>query len=121
MPEIALEALEFALVLFPLAMLVAAGSRHETRATGRTGVELLERHERFLDGAAHELRTPLTIARGHLELLQRGRSDTPELAAALDALGRIERTVESLLQRAAAPPIPEASSRYGDGFCSSGR
>ena len=58
---------------------------------------LLERQERFLHDASHELRTPLTIARGHLELLRRERSDTPELEVALDELGRMERIIQRLL------------------------
>jgi signal transduction histidine kinase len=63
----------------------------ETRAS------LLERQERFLHDASHELRTPVTIARGHLELLRREVPNAPEVAVALDELGRIEHIVERLL------------------------
>jgi len=63
----------------------------ETRAV------LLERQERFLHDASHELRTPVTIARGHLELLRREVPNSPEVAVALDELGRIEHIVERLL------------------------
>jgi two-component system, OmpR family, sensor kinase len=59
---------------------------------------LLERHERFLHDASHELRTPVTIARGHLEIARReGPGAQPEIAVALDELGRIEGIVERLL------------------------
>jgi signal transduction histidine kinase len=73
----------------------------EELATGRAA--LLERQEQFLHDASHELRTPVTIARGHLELLERvEREAAPEIAVALDELGRIERIVERLLLLAKA-------------------
>src|SRR5438105_2369447 len=43
-----------------------------------------------------------TIARGHLELLRRAQTRSPELSIALDELGRIERIIERLLLLAKA-------------------
>jgi signal transduction histidine kinase len=64
--------------------------------------EMLERQEQFLQDVSHELRTPVTIARGHLDLLRStGRTD-PEIAVALDELGRLERIVDRLLMLAKA-------------------
>ena len=62
---------------------------------------LAEGQERFLHDVSHELRTPVTIARGHLDLLRRA-SDAPELAVALDELGRIDRIISRLLLLAKA-------------------
>jgi signal transduction histidine kinase len=73
----------------------------EVEAVADTRASLLERHERFLHDASHELRTPVTIARGHLELLRRG-GETPEVAVALDELGRMERLIARLLLLAKA-------------------
>ena len=78
------------------AALQHAGELAESRAS------LLERQERFLHDASHELRTPVTIARGHLELLRRAQTRSPELSIALDELGRIERIIERLLLLAKA-------------------
>lgn len=58
---------------------------------------LLARQERFIEDASHELRTPVTIARGHLELLRKQDSASPELWVALDELGRMDAIVERLL------------------------
>jgi signal transduction histidine kinase len=64
---------------------------------------LLERQKRFLHDASHELRTPVTIARGHLDLLQRGNGkSSPEIDVALDELSRIEQILERLLLLAKA-------------------
>jgi signal transduction histidine kinase len=78
------------------AALQHAGELAEARAS------LLERQERFLHDASHELRTPLTIARGHLELLRRAHTESPELSVALDELVRIEHIIERLLLLAKA-------------------
>jgi signal transduction histidine kinase len=67
-------------------------------ANTRERAKLLARQERFLHDVSHELRTPITIARGHLEIMNRGRQpDQPEVAVAIDELGRMERIVEQLL------------------------
>jgi signal transduction histidine kinase len=59
---------------------------------------ILARQERFLHDVSHELRTPITIARGHLEIMRRpGVPEQPEVAVAIDELGRMERIVERLL------------------------
>jgi signal transduction histidine kinase len=63
--------------------------------------EMLTRHESFLHDVSHELRTPITIARGHLEIVERGGAQQ-EVAVALDELGRMERIVERLLLLAKA-------------------
>ncbi|MEA2467922.1 MAG: two-component system, OmpR family, sensor kinase [Thermoleophilaceae bacterium] len=63
---------------------------------------LLERQEGFLHDVSHELRTPITIARGHLELAERAYGSKPEIAVAVDELGRMERIVERLLMLAKA-------------------
>ena len=64
---------------------------------------LLRRQERLVNDLSHELRTPATIARGHLELLQRGGGNPSAAAAiALDELARIDRIVERLLLLARA-------------------
>ncbi len=79
-----------------LAAIRHAEALAESRAT------LLVRQEHFLHDVSHELRTPVTIASGHLELLRRQNGDSPELAVALDELGRIERIIERLLLLAKA-------------------
>jgi signal transduction histidine kinase len=59
---------------------------------------ILARQERFLHDVSHELRTPITIARGHLEIMRRpDEPEQPEVAVAIDELGRMERIVERLL------------------------
>jgi len=73
-------------------------TRH-AEALAESRASLLARQESFLHDVSHELRTPVTIARGHLELLD-GRS--PELAVALDELGRIDRIIDRLLLLAKA-------------------
>jgi signal transduction histidine kinase len=65
----------------------------QAEALAESRASLLARQESFLHDVSHELRTPVTIARGHLEL--NGRS--PELAVALDELGRIDRIIDRLL------------------------
>jgi two-component system OmpR family sensor kinase len=69
----------------------------EANALAESRASLLGEQERFLHDASHELRTPVTIARGHLELLRRNDPDSPELAVALDELGRMERLTDRLL------------------------
>jgi signal transduction histidine kinase len=63
---------------------------------------MLSRQESFLEDVSHELRTPVTITRGHLELLRGQVGEAPELAVALDELGRIERIIARLLMLAKA-------------------
>jgi signal transduction histidine kinase len=84
-----------------LAMVWHARRRQEAmRALAAEAKEralLLERQEAFLHDVSHELRTPITIAQGHLELAQRTHGPKPEIAIAVDELGRMERIVERLL------------------------
>jgi signal transduction histidine kinase len=72
------------------------------QAAMRAAEELVVRHDRFLHDVSHELRTPVTIARGHLDLHRRQSGDSPELAVAVDELGRIERMISGLLLLAEA-------------------
>jgi signal transduction histidine kinase len=76
-----------------------AATRH-AEALAESRASLLARQESFLHDVSHELRTPVTIARGHLELLD--ATETPELAVALDELGRIDRIIDRLLLLAKA-------------------
>jgi signal transduction histidine kinase len=70
----------------------------ETRQVAAERAELLARQERLLHDVSHELRTPVTIARGHLEILQRGDAEpAPEVAVAVDELDRIAYIVDRLL------------------------
>jgi two-component system, OmpR family, sensor kinase len=64
---------------------------------------LVEQQERFLHDVSHELRTPVAIARGHLDLLRpRGGELPPEVAIAIDELGRMDRIISRLLLLAKA-------------------
>lgn len=74
------------------------------QAAARRVEVLAERQERFLHDVTHELRTPVTIARGHLDLLRSG-AESPELAVALDELGRIDRIISRLLLLAKADQV----------------
>jgi signal transduction histidine kinase len=89
-----------------LAMVWHARRRQEAMralaAEGEQRALLLERQEAFLHDVSHELRTPITIAQGHLELAERTHGPTPEIAIAVDELGRMERIVERLLMLAKA-------------------
>src|SRR5579875_440311 len=96
------EAFEVPLITLMFLVMVWHAHRRRAALAELQGVaemrrSLLERQEHFLHDASHELRTPVTIARGHLELLQRDRPDSPELDVTLDELARIERIVERLL------------------------
>jgi signal transduction histidine kinase len=99
-----------------LAMVWHARRRQEAvRALAEQSEErgsLLAQQEQFLHDVSHELRTPVTIARGHLEVLQRGR-ETPssEVSVALDELERMERIVERLLLLAKAGQLGAPDSR----------
>src|SRR5438105_1136291 len=78
-----------------------AATRH-AEALAESRASLLARQESFLHDVSHELRTPVTIARGHLELLEAAGGEPPELAVALDELGRIDRIIDRLLLLAKA-------------------
>ena len=64
-----------------------------------------ERERQLIDEISHELRTPITIVRGHLEVLQLGRTD-PELAetveVVVDELARMARLIEDMTTLAKA-------------------
>jgi signal transduction histidine kinase len=68
----------------------------------RSAEALLAQRERLLHDVSHELRTPVTIALGHLDLLRRHSGDTPELAVAVEELGRMDRIISRLLLLAKA-------------------
>jgi signal transduction histidine kinase len=103
------------------ALQVAEGRAEERRS-------LLERQEYFVHDASHELRTPVTIARGHLELAQRGGNQRAEIEVALEELGRIDAIIDRLLLLATAdqpdflvmsdvdlePCLEEAFMRWAD-------
>jgi signal transduction histidine kinase len=72
------------------------------QAAQQAAEALVEQQERFLHDVSHELRTPVTIALGHLDLLRRHEGDSPELAVAVDELGRMERIISRLLLLAQA-------------------
>jgi signal transduction histidine kinase len=72
------------------------------QAAVRKAEALVVRQERFLHDVSHELRTPVAIARGHLDLVRRGDGDSPELAVAVDELGRMDRIISRLLRLAQA-------------------
>ena len=76
-----------------------------------------------MNDLSHELRTPATIARGHLELLERGGGNPSAAAAiALDELARIDRIVERLLLLARAERgTPRRARRDRDGAVPGGR
>jgi signal transduction histidine kinase len=75
----------------------------ETEQVAAERAQLLDRQERLLHDVSHELRTPVTIARGHLEMLQRGDGEpAPEVAVAVDELDRIAYIVDRLLLLAKA-------------------
>jgi signal transduction histidine kinase len=89
-----------------LAMVWHARRRQQaTRALAeesRKRAALLERQEEFLHDVSHELRTPIAIARGHLEIAQRGGGTGAEVDVALDELGRMQRIVDRLMLLAKA-------------------
>jgi signal transduction histidine kinase len=78
------------------------------QAAAQRAEELAVRQERFLHDVTHELRTPVTIARGHLDLLHI-EGEAPELAIALDELGRIDRIISRLLLLARAGQVDSAT------------
>jgi signal transduction histidine kinase len=74
------------------------------RTAGRLG-DLVARERAFSADASHQLRTPLAAMRIELEALElRGE----EIPAALDQVGRLQQTVETLLAVARDAPRREA-------------
>jgi signal transduction histidine kinase len=61
--------------------------------------ELERAREGFLSAAAHDLKTPLTSIRGQAQLAQRrlARLDTPETAAVLAQLARIQESADAMV------------------------
>lgn len=84
-----------------LAMVGHARRRHAAlliaEETARHSAALVDQQERFLHDVSHELRTPVTIARGQLEVLERGGVRHAEVDVALDELERLERILDRLL------------------------
>jgi signal transduction histidine kinase len=66
-------------------------------ASGERLASILARERGFSSGVAHQLRTPLTGLRLRLERLAGEEDASPELAAVLDEVARLEGTVEHLL------------------------
>ncbi|HUX05423.1 MAG TPA: HAMP domain-containing sensor histidine kinase [Acidimicrobiales bacterium] len=85
------------------------GSNDEVGELARTFDSMLDRiqvamdsQRRLLSDVSHQLRTPLTVARGHLEILGRGRADDPievheTVQIVIDELDHTRAVVERLL------------------------
>lgn len=85
------------------------GSSDEVGELARTFDAMLDRlqammnaQRRLLSDVSHQLRTPLTAARGHLEVLGRGRMDDPQevretLDIVIDQIDHTRSVVERLL------------------------
>lgn len=69
--------------------------------------ELISRERAFSAEASHQLRTPLAALRLELEALALASQPTPELAAALAQVDRLEATVTTLLEVARGIPRGE--------------
>jgi len=94
--------------------------------------ELLQRERAFSADASHQLRTPLQALRIELEAAQLRGDATPEIAAAIAQVDRLEATIDTLLavardtERSAAvtdlgPLLEEAESRWRGSLAASGR
>ena len=82
-------------LLQDLGQVAAAALRPLARST-ETDVDETDRAKRFAESLAHELRSPIGIASTYLEL-GRAENDEESLDRAESALGRVEQTVDSIL------------------------
>jgi signal transduction histidine kinase len=94
--------------------------------------ELVNRERAFSADASHQLRTPLAALRIELEAMQLRGPETPELAAALTQVDRLQDTVDTLLAVARDTPrsgtltplrgwLDDAESRWRGPLAAQGR
>ncbi len=79
-------------------------------ATSARLEELIARERRFSADASHQLRTPLAALRVELEALELRGGDSPELAAALTQVDRLQNTIATLMSVARDAPRADAST-----------
>jgi signal transduction histidine kinase len=94
--------------------------------------ELVSRERAFSADASHQLRTPLAALRIELEGLALRGQTSPELAAALQQVGRLQRTIDTLLalardaapvasRTAVRPVLEDAAQRWNPPLAAQGR
>jgi signal transduction histidine kinase len=66
-------------------------------ATAQRLHDLISRERSFSADASHQLRTPLAALRLELEAMELGSGSSPELAAAVGQVDRLQATIETLL------------------------
>lgn len=87
------------------------------RAVEATAVrlgDLVARERAFTADASHQLRTPLAALRIELEAMQLRDDESPELAAALGQLDRVQATIDTLLALARDAPMRDERTDLGD-------
>lgn len=72
--------------------------------------DLISRERAFSADASHQLRTPLAALRLELEAIELRGGGSPELAAAIAQVGRLQETIDTLLAVARDLPRPSAAS-----------
>ena len=79
-----------------------------------------EQQDQFVSDVSHELRTPVAIIEGHLQLLNRGGKDDPEvlsesLAASLQEILRMKNLIQEMLDLTRADQaVTEGTSEVTD-------